>query len=88
MDKFKYKLDVTMNCDNPWYQVPEKELNKRIVGEICYVKDHRLTFQNIPKVMIIYLAFELVRNFIFSSQRIFITISQSAKYFGSTTFRL
>ena len=50
-----------MNYDNPVDYVPETEKNNRTVKEIYRAQYHRLHFQNIPKVMVQYLTFEVVR---------------------------
>ena len=60
MGKFKDDLDVTMNYANPEDLVPEIDRNKRTVKERYRAQYHKLTFQNIPKVMINYLSFEVV----------------------------
>ena len=60
-DKVKYELDVTMNYTNPGDRVPDIERNNRKVKERYRTQYHRLPFQNIPKVMIIYLDFEAVK---------------------------
>ena len=52
---------VKINYANSGYHVPEIEQNNRKVKEIYHAHYHRLTFRNIPKVMIKYLAFEVVR---------------------------
>ena len=57
-----------MNYSNLKYHVPDIEINNRTVKERYHAQYHRLTFQNIPKVMIQYLAFEMVirlKSFIF-----------------------
>ena len=54
-------MGVTMNKSNPGYHVTEIDRNNRTVKEIIRAQYHRLPFQDIPKVMIIYLAFEVVR---------------------------
>ena len=59
MDKVKDKLYVTMNDINLGDHVHEIERNKITVKERYLEQYHRLPFQNIPKVMIIYLYFEL-----------------------------
>ena len=51
-----------MNYANPGYHVLEIDKNYRIFkGRYCE-KYQRLTFQNIPKVIIRYLDFEEVKN--------------------------
>ena len=50
-----------MNYTNPGDRVPDIERNNRKVKERYRTQYHRLPFQNIPKVMIRYLAFEVVR---------------------------
>ena len=50
-----------MNYDSPGYHVPEIDRNNRIVNEKYRAQYHRLPFQNIPKYMIRYLDFEVVR---------------------------
>ena len=61
MNNFKDHMDVTMDCSDPGGRVPAIYRNKRTVKEICRSQYHRLPFQNIPKVMIIYLDFEAVK---------------------------
>ena len=60
MDKVKDDLYVTMNQANPGDHVPEIDRNNRKIKEIYQEQYHRLPFQNIPKVMIRYLDFEVV----------------------------
>ena len=62
MNKVKDKLDVTMNQSNQGDHVTDIEINNITVKEIYHVKYHILPFHNIPKVMIIYFDFEVVRN--------------------------
>ena len=50
-----------MNCANPGDHVPEIEQNNSTFKDICREKYHRLCFQNIPKDMIRYLDFDVVR---------------------------
>ena len=59
MDKVKYELDVSMNCVNLGNHVTEIDQNNITVKERWYAQYHRLPFQNIPKVIIIYLDFEV-----------------------------
>ena len=61
MDRVKDKYDVTMNYSYPGYHVTEIELNNRIVKERYHTQYHRFTFQNILKVMVRYLDFEVIR---------------------------
>ena len=56
MDKVKCNLDVTMNYVNPGDYVHDIDINSRTVTGIYCAQYHRLPFQNIPKVMIKYLA--------------------------------
>ena len=60
MYRVKENMDVTMNYANPGDHVPDIEQNNRTVKERYRAKFHIITFQNIPKVMIRYLAFEVV----------------------------
>ena len=53
-------MDATINCDNPVEHVPEIEKNNRAVKERYRAQYYRLPFQNIPKFMIKYLAFEVI----------------------------
>ena len=66
MDKVKEDLNVTTNYNNPVDHVPEIEQNNRTVKERYHSQYHRLTFHNISKVIIIYLAFEVVRKLYYS----------------------
>ena len=50
-----------MNYANPGDHVTEIEQNNITVKEIYCAQYHRLPFHNIPKVMIQFLAFEVVR---------------------------
>ena len=50
-----------MNYSNPVDHVTEIEQNNRIVKERCFAQYHRLHFQNIHKVIIRYLSFEVVK---------------------------
>ena len=61
MAKVKYELEVVMYYSNPGYHVTDIEKNNRTVKKRYRTQYHRLTFQNIPKVMIKCLAFEVVR---------------------------
>ena len=55
--KVKNDLDVTMNYSNPGYYVPDIDRNNIAVKERYCAQYHRLPFQNILKVMIIFLDF-------------------------------
>ena len=59
-DKVKDEFYVTINYANPGDHVTEIVQNNRRVKEIYRAQYHRLTFQNIPKVIIRYLSFEVV----------------------------
>ena len=61
MYKVKEDLDANMNYSNPGESVPETKQNNRIVKERYRVQYHRPPFHNIPKVIIRYLDFEVVR---------------------------
>ena len=61
MDNIKDDLDVTMNYANPGDHVTEIERSNRTVKEKYRAQYHRLTFWDIPKVIIRYLGFEVVR---------------------------
>ena len=75
MYKVKDQLEVTMNYSNPGDNIIEIERNNRTVKEIYCAQYHRLTFQNISKILNKYLDFELVRKLIyFPVKRNFITI--------------
>ena len=50
-----------MNYTNPGYHVPEIEINNITVKEIYHAQYTRLHFQHIPKVIIRYLDFEVVK---------------------------
>ena len=60
-DKVKDKLDVTTNYTNPGDHVAEIYQNNKTVKERYRAQYYSLLFHNIPKVMIIYLDFEVVR---------------------------
>ena len=75
MDNAKDNLDVTMTYTNPGDNVPEIYQNARKAKERYCAQYHRLNFQNIPKVVIRYLDFEVVKIIeLSSSKRRFITI--------------
>ena len=65
MVKVKDKLEVAMNFFNPIDHVTDIEINNITAKERYHSQYHRLPFQNIPKVMIIYFSFEVVINFNF-----------------------
>ena len=50
-----------MNCAHPGDHVPEIEKNIRTVKKKYRAQNHRLPFQNIPRFMISYFPFEVVR---------------------------
>ena len=60
MDNDEEELDITMSYTNPRDHVPEIEQNNITFREIYRAQYHRFPFQNIPKVMIRYLDFEVV----------------------------
>ena len=60
MDEVKDKLDVTIHYANPGNHVRKIYRNNRKNKEIYRAQYHRIPFQNIPKVMIKYLDFEVV----------------------------
>ena len=74
MYKVKDDLGFTINYSNPGDHVPDIERINIPVKERYSAQYHRLPFHNIPKVMIVYLDFEVVRKLIIFSQRRFITI--------------
>ena len=59
-------LEVNTNYTNTEDNVTKIEKNNRTVEERHRTKYHRLPFQNIPKVMIRHLAFEVFRKLIYS----------------------
>ena len=61
MYKIKENLDITMNYANPGDHVPDKERNKISFKEIYRAQYYIIIFHNIPKVMIRYLDFEVLR---------------------------
>ena len=60
MYKVKDDMDATMNYANPGDHVTNIDQNKTTVKERYRAQYYRLPFQNITKVMIRYLAFEMV----------------------------
>lgn len=61
MEKVKDNLNVDMNYANPGDHVPEIERNNGTVKERSRSLYYRLPFRNLPKLMIRYLAMEVVR---------------------------
>ena len=60
IDKVKDDLEIKMNSSNPGDHVPKRE-RKNIQSSKKISQYHRLTFDNITKVIIIYLSFEVFR---------------------------